>query len=427
MLVVTAVTTPTAPGGQHVDAARPAPRRVIWLLALAYGLTIANLYYCQPLLPRMAQSYAATSWVENLTTVGQVGCALGLVLVVPLGDIVRRRPLICLLLCIEAAALAVTAAAPTVGALLAAGTVIGLASASVVNILVPYAATLAADHERGRVVATMYSGGQVGILLSRTVAGLTAETFGWRPLFLAAAVVTLMLSAVLARTMAPSPPEVAIDYKAQLKATILLAAGELPVLRRRSLIGACVFASFGVFWTTVAFLLAGAPYHYGEAQIGLFALVGAAGALAAKVTGRAADRGWQRSITGALLMIGMASFAAIWAGGQHLAWLAVGLLAMGAATSGAHLLNMSVVYNLTRNARARIATVYMTSYTLGGVVGSAAGVEAYRLGGWGAVSAVGAACMTAGLLTWTYDWWAAHHGAEPRQPTPETLPVTIPA
>lgn len=403
-------------GGQHTGAIHPSPRRQIWLLAVAYGLTIANLYYCQPLLPQMAQSYEAGSWVGNLTAVGQLGYALGLVLVVPLGDIVRRRPLICLLLCLEAAALAMTSTAPMVGVLLAAGMVIGLASASVVNILVPYAAALAADDERGRMVATMYSGGQVGILLSRTVAGLTAEIVGWRPVFLAAAVVTLTLAAVLARSMPPSPPEMAIDYKTQLKATINLAVSE-PVLRRRSLIGACVFASFGAFWATIAFLLAGRPYHYGEAQIGLFALVGATGALAAKASGRAADRGWQRSTTGVLLIVGLASFGAIWAGGQNLAWLIVGLLAMGAAISGTHLLNMSVVYSLTRSARARIATVYMTCYTLGGVAGAAAGTAAYRFGGWDALSAVGAICMAAGLLTWIHDWRVAE---VPEPPGPGT-------
>lgn len=379
-----------------------APSRLIWLLAVAYGLTIANLYYCQPLLPQMAKSYGGASEVANLPTAGQLGYLLGLVLIVPLGDIVRRRPLVCALLLAEVLALAITATAPTAGVLLAAGMVIGLASASVVNILIPYTATLAAAHERGRVVATMLSGGLIGILLSRTVAGLTAELAGWRALFLFAAALTLLLCAALARTMAPSPPEVAIGYKAQLRATVRLAASE-PVLRRRSLIGACVFASFGVFWTTVAFMLAAPPYHYGTAEIGLFALVGAAGALAAKTGGRAADRGRQHPSTGILLTLGVASFAAIAAGGHSLAWLIVGLLAMDVAVHGTHLLNMSVVYGLVEGARSRIAAAYMTVYTLGGVVGTATGSTAYRLGGWPAVSVAGAAFMATGLTLWTRD------------------------
>ena len=174
----------------------------------------------------MTRSYAAASSVGYLTTVGQLGYALALVLVVPLGDIVRRRPLVCLLLLVEAVALVVTATVPAVGALLVAGTVIGLASGSVVNILVPYAATVAAGHERGRVVATMLSGGLVGVLLSRAVAGLTAEIFGWRVLYLAAAAVMLLLTAVLARAMALSAAEVPIGYAAQLRAIIRLGMSE---------------------------------------------------------------------------------------------------------------------------------------------------------------------------------------------------------
>ncbi|MEV0597373.1 MFS transporter [Nonomuraea cavernae] len=374
------------------------PRRMVWLLAVAYGLTIANLYYCQPLLPQMARSYAASS-VGYLTAVGQLGYALGLVLVVPLGDIVRRRPLVCLLLFVEAVALVVTATAPAVGALLVAAAVIGLASASVVNILVSYAATIAADHERGRVVATMLSGGLVGILLSRTIAGLTAGLFGWRVLYLAAAAVTLLLAAVLARAMAPSAAEVPIGYAAQLRATIRLAVSK-PLLRRRSLIGACAFGAFGVFWAAVAFMLAGPPYRYGEAEIGLFALVGAAGAFAARVAGRAADRGWQRPLTGVLLVLGVVSFGATAIGGHSLTWLVVGIVAMDVAVHGTHLLNMSVAYGLVDGARSRIASVYMTFYTLGGVAGSAAGTAAYRFGGWAAVSAVGTAFMAAGLAAW---------------------------
>ncbi|MFF5264973.1 MFS transporter [Actinomadura viridis] len=378
---------------------RRTPRRTIWLLAVAYGLTIANLYYCQPLLPQMARSFAATSPVGHLTTAGQLGYALGLVLIVPLGDIVRRRRLVCLLLLVETVALVVTAAAPTVGALLVAGAAIGLASASVVNILVSYAATLAADHERGRVIATMLGGGLAGVLLSRTVAGLTAGLLGWRALFLAAAAVTLLLTGALARAMAPSAAAVPIGYAAQLRATARLAMSE-PVLRRRSLIGACVFGAFGTFWATVAFLLAGPPYRYGGAEIGLFALAGVAGPVVAKLAGRAADRGWQRPLTGGLLVTGTVAFGLIAVGGRSLGWLVAGLVLMDVAVQGTHLLNMSVVYGLAGGARSRIASVYMTFYTLGGVTGSAAGTAAYRVGGWVAVSAVGAAFMASGLAAW---------------------------
>ncbi|WP_163573136.1 MFS transporter [Fodinicola feengrottensis] len=365
------------------------PRRLIWLLALTYGLTIANIYYCQPLLPEITGSYGPAT--PALTTLNQVGYALALVLIVPLGDIVRRRPLVCLLLCVDAMALILTAIAPTVGVLLAAGVVVGLASAGVVNILVAYAATVAADHERGRAVGTMLTGGLTGVLLSRTVAGLVSQAVGWRVLFLAAAAVTLVLAATLARTMAPADPEVSIGYLAQLRATVRLAATE-PVLRAAVRDRCLRFRFFRSVLGDRRVPARRPPYHFSAAAIGLVALVGGAGVLAARLTGRAADRGWQRPMTGLLLVLGAVSFAVLWLGGQHLTWFFVGLLAVDIAIHGTHLLNLSVVYGLTSAARSRIASVYMTAYTLGGVIGTAAGVAAYELAGWGAVCVVGRGC-----------------------------------
>lgn len=367
------------------------------LLAIACGVTAANLYYCQAVLPLMAATFAGDPWVGALTSLNQVGYALALVLVVPLGDIVRRRPLVRTLLGVQIVAVLATAAAPSVGILLVAGTVIGLATAGVVQILISYAATLAADHERGRVVGTVFAGTLTGILLSRTVAGLVAQVVGWRALFLLAAIVTLALLVVLARTMPPSPPEITLGYRAQFRAAIQLAATE-PVLRQRAAIGACVFGTRSAFWATIAFLLAGPPYHFTPATIGLFLLVAAFGAVAARVAGWAADRGWQRPLTGLLLALGIASFGMLWAGGTSLPWLIAGLLAGEVSAGGVHLLNMSVVYGLVPGARARIAAVYMTSYTTGGVVGAAVAVLAYRLAGWPAVCIACGLCLAAALI-----------------------------
>jgi predicted MFS family arabinose efflux permease len=379
-----------------------APRRLVLLIAIVCGLTVANLYYCQPLLPEIAKTFSASqSATGALVTAIQLAYGAALLLLVPLGDITRRRRLICSLLIIEAAALAATSLAPTLALLIVASAAMGVA-ACLVQILLPYAATIAADHERGRVTATVLTGVLVGILLSRTVAGLVGQAFGWRAIFAVAAALMLVLAGVLARALDGAAPEVAIGYREQLRATARLAMTE-PVLRRRSLIGACVFAAFGVFWTTVSFLLAGAPYHYNQATIGLFALVGAAGAVAAKATGHAADRGYQSPTTGALLLLGVASFGAIALGGHSIGWLLVGVLFMDVAVQGVNLLNLSVVYNLANGARARIASVYMTTYFIGGALGSATGTQAYRWIGWGGVSASGALFLLLGLLIWLHD------------------------
>lgn len=379
-----------------------APRRLVLLLAFACGLTVANIYYCQPLLPEIAKTFSSTQAATGvLVTAIQLGFGLALLLVVPLGDITRRRRLVCGLLLVEAVALAATAAAPSLALLLIASFAVGVA-ACVVQILLPYAATIAADHERGRVTATVLTGILIGILLSRTIAGLIGQLFGWRVVFAVAGVLMLVLTAILARAMDDAEPEIAISYRDQLRAAARLARTE-PALRRRCVIGGSVFAAFGVFWTTMSFLLAGAPYHYNQASIGLFALVGGAGAIAAKATGHAADRGRQGPTTGALLALGIASFGAIALGGHSLAWLLVGVLLMDAAVQGVQLLNLSVVYGLADGARARIGSVYMTAYFVFGAIGSAVGTQAYRTAGWGGVSAAGAAFMTLGLATWTVD------------------------
>ncbi|WP_170026291.1 MFS transporter [Actinomadura oligospora] len=366
------------------------------LLAVTYGVTIADLYYCQPLLPQMARSFGPSA--GYLTAVGQLGYGLALVLVVPLGDIVRRRRLVGVLLGAEVAALAATAAAPTAEVLLIAGAVLGLTSAGVVNVLVPYAAGLAAPHERGRAMATMLTGGMTGVLLSRTVAGVVAEALGWRALFAIAALATAALLVVPARVMAPTPPETTIGYRAQLAATVRLAARD-PLLRRRSYLGACAFAAFGALWATLSFQLAGPPYHYGQTTIGLLALAGAAGTLAARFVGRAADRGRERLLTRTAPALGIASFGALWMGGSSLSWLLLGLVAMDLAVQAVHLLNLSVLYGRADGARSRVASVYMTLYTLGGVVGAGVGTALYQAGGWTALCLLGAAVMTLGLTT----------------------------
>lgn len=321
---------------------------------------------------------------------------MGVGRVVPAVAEVAERKVVCGGACQYPVALVLTAVAAGPAMLLVAGVGIGVATSSVVQTLLPYAAACAPADARGRVVGTMLSASLLGVLLSRTVAGLVSEVVGWRVLFGAAAVVTLGLAVVAFRTLTDEPPDETRGYRAQLLATVRAAAD--PVLRHRAALGACVFGCFGAFWATVAFLLAGPPYHFGDAETGLLALVGAAGAVTARLAGRAADRGHQHKLTGALLAAGVLSFGALLAGGTSLAWLLVGVLVVDVAIHGVHLLNMSVVYS--RATSARTAAVYMAAYTLGGVVGAAAGTVAYQVGGWPAATLVGAVGMAAGLLLW---------------------------
>lgn len=272
-------------------------RGMVALFAVSCGVSAANLYYAQPLLASISAGFRAGAGRTALVvTAAQVGYGLGLALLVPLGDLLVRRRLVPVLLAGAAVSLAASALAPDLAVLAAAVAVTGVCSVAA-QVLVPFAATLAAPERRGRVVGTVMSGLLLGILLARTVSGLVAELAGWRTVYAMAAGVVSVLAAVLARRLPGEEARPPVRYGRLLASVVGLVRTE-PLLRLRSALGALVFATFSVLWTSLAFLLAGPPYHYGEAVIGLFGLLGAAGALAAAWSGRLADRGLEPLVSG---------------------------------------------------------------------------------------------------------------------------------
>src|SRR6201994_4998871 len=229
--------------------ARSLSPTLVRLMAVTCAVTVANLYYAQPLLHAIGNAlHVGPESASLLVTAAQLGYAAGLLLVVPLGDITRRRPLLTALLAVDTLALAVSAVAPNLQLLGALAVVIGVTSV-VVQMLVPYAATLAADGERSRVIGTLMSGLLIGILLSRTFSGIIA----------AAAMVLTTIA--LRRTLPDHGRELTVSYREQMRGVLAVARSE-PVLRWRSVIGACGFAAFGCFWTTVTFLLSGPQYGF---------------------------------------------------------------------------------------------------------------------------------------------------------------------
>jgi predicted MFS family arabinose efflux permease len=376
-------------------------RSLVRLLALTCGVTIASVYYAQPLLHVIARSLGTGQSAAGIVvTATQAGFAAGLLLVVPLGDIIPRRPLITGLLAADAAALAASAVAPGLAVLAATAALVGLASV-VVQMVIPYAATLARDEERASIIGTMLGAVLIGILLSRTFAGIVASAAGWRGVYVAAAGLMVAMALVVGRALPSGSREVSIGYGAQMRAVLRLARGE-PVLRWRSLIGAAQFAAFSCFWTTVTFLLSGRPFGFSQAGIGLFALVGAAGAAAAMAGGRLLDRRRQLRwpVTGAVVVLLLGSFGLLAAGAHGLAWLIIGALLMDACSQGVHVTNQAVIYDLVGAARSRITTVYMTIYFFGGAAGTALGTAAYQRYGWdGACGAAAGFCGIA-LLGW---------------------------
>lgn len=366
-------------------------------MAVATGISVANLYYCQPLLELISGDLGiSAASAGTLVTMTQIGYALGLLFVLPLGDLLERRGLIIGLSLACVGALILTATAQNAPWLFAASVLLGVLTV-VAQVLVPLAATLADPQEQGTVVGIVMSGLLLGILLARTVAGLLAEVGGWRSVYWIAAVAMLVVTLALWRGLPPSRPTQRSTYGA-----LLLSIGHFirtePVLRRRMAYGALTFFQFSVLWTALTGLLAGAPYHYSEGVIGLFGLIGVAGALAAQLAGRYADRGRALQLTVIFTGLLVASWLALALGKVSLAALVVGIVVLDAGVQGMQVTNQTQIYAISQHGRARVNAAYMTSYFVGGAVGSLVSTQVAATGGWAAVCWLGVAVSVAQLL-----------------------------
>jgi predicted MFS family arabinose efflux permease len=382
-----------------VTAEQRLSRPLVILLAVACGAAVANLYYAQPLLHAIAAGVGTSaSDAALLVTATQIGYAAGLVLLVPLGDLLDRRRLVSCLLVVTALGLAGAAMARGLGVLALALGVVGVTSV-VAQVLVPFASALASEDERGRVVGQVMSGLLMGILLARTISGLLASVAGWRVVFAVAAGAMLILSAALWRALPDVPPQGGPPYP-KLLASIGALIRDEPVLRRRMVYGGLGMASFSVLWTSLALLLSRPPFSYGAGVIGLFGLAGVAGMIAAQAAGRAADRGGSRSATGAFL----AAIALGWGlsalGGTQVLVLIAAIIVLDLGIQGQHILNQTIIYAARPDARSRLTTAYMTGNFLCGALASAATDLAWRGGGWLAVCALGGGLSVLALLVW---------------------------
>ncbi len=374
-------------------------RPLVLLLAFTCGAAVANLYYAQPLLHTIAHAFSVSnSSAGLLVTVTQAGYVVGLALLVPLGDLLERRSLITAMLLVAAVGLGVAAASPSFAVFALAVALLGV-TAVVAQIIVAMSSSLAGEHERGRVVGTVMSGLLIGILLARTISGLVAQLLGWRVIFVVAAVAMVLLSGVLRFALPRVPATEKLRYPALLRTVLHLVRDE-PLLRQRMLLGATAFGCFSVLWTSVAFLLSGAPYHYGNAVIGLFGLAGLAGALAAPVAGRLSDRGRGRAAMSGAIVVLLLSWGLLAFGRSSVVALIAGIVVLDLGAQAMHISNQSAVYSLHGQARSRLTTAYMVAYFSGGVALSAATSALYSSDGWEAVCALGAGTAAVGLITW---------------------------
>lgn len=387
-------------------AARDLPASLVLLLATGAGLSVASLYYAQPMLGVLGADIGASARsVGFIPTLTQLGYALGILLLAPLGDRYDRRRIVLAKAAALCAALLVAGAAPSIGMLLAASLAIGLA-ATMAQDIVPAAATLAPESSRGKTVGTVMTGLLLGILLSRVVSGFVAEHFGWRAMFIAAAASIAFIGAAAWRGLPRFRPTTHLAYGALLGSLGTLWSRH-EALRRAALAQALLAVGFSAFWSTLAVMLHGEPFHLGSAAAGAFGLAGAAGALAAPLAGRLADRRGPELVTrlGAGLVV--VSFAAMGFAPLLLPHAQLWLLALAAigfdlGMQAALIAHQTIVYGIEPGARSRLNAVLFTSMFIGMAAGSALGALALAQWGWAGVTwlATGTAAAGLGVRLW---------------------------
>lgn len=395
--------------GRQVAIAAPVlPRGTAFLIAAAAGNAVAALYFAPPLLADMAGDLGMSrATIGIVTTVTQVGYGLGLLLLVPLGDLLNRRRLVRAQALLSALALVAVAFAPTGPALLAALAVVG-ALAVLAQVLIAYAASVADPAQRGRIVGIVTSGIVVGILLARTVAGAMADLAGWRSVYLTSAAATLVITTLLVRALPRrTGGRQRVSY-ARLIGSVFRLFVEVRVLRIRAVLAFLGFTAFTVLLTPMVLPLSAPPFSLSTTEIGLFGLSGIAGVLGAARAGRLADRGHAQRATG----IGLALMLASWPVIGLLPWslwgLVIGVLVFDFGLQAVHVANQSLTLRARPAAQSRLTAAYMVFYSIGSATGAITSTVVYASAGWTGVCVLGAAVTSAALLFWAL---TRHEGA----------------
>ncbi|SDV02302.1 Predicted arabinose efflux permease, MFS family [Microlunatus sagamiharensis] len=376
-------------------------RGLTFLFAVAAGAAVGNLYWAQPLLDVVATDlHTSTASAGWLVTTTQLGYALGILLVVPLGDVTNRRRLVPAALVAAAVALGLCAVAPSFGFLVAALFVLGLTTVGG-QLLTPLAGDLASDADRGAVVGTVVSGILTGILLSRTVSGVVADAFGWRSIYVGAAVLDLVLAVLLWRAIPDLEPKARVTY-GRLIASVFAVVRRERVVRWTLLLAGISFALFTMFWTSLTFLLSGPPFDFSVSVIGLFGLVGLVGAIAAQRAGRLHDRGWSVPASGVGWALVVVAFVIGALGGGSVVGVVVAILLLDVAIQGIGILNQTRMFAVSAEERSRLNTAFVTNNFLWGAGGSVLATVLWAAGGWYAVTLVGAGLAAVALVVWAF-------------------------
>ena len=377
----------------------PLGKNLVWMMAITSGAVVANLYYNQPLLAIMQQSFHASAHAAGLIPMlTQIGYALGIFLLVPLGDLIERRRLILTMMVLTTVALAAAALSPNLTWLLIASLAIGITTIAA-QLIVPFAAQLAKPQQRGKVVGIVMSGLLIGILLARTVSGFVGARLGWQAMYWLACGVMIVLAVILSRILPKSQSSLRVSYP-QLIASLFQLLQQQPIVREASLTGAMSFGAFSAFWSTLVFLLAQPPYHYGSEVAGLFGLVGVAGAGAATLVGKFADKVNPKLIVGLGLLMTTLSFLVFWVFGEQIFGLIVGVILLDLGAQTTQVSNQARIYSLPLEFHSRLNALYITFYFIGGALGSFLGAYGWTHWQWHGVCAM--ALMMLGVAFTTF-------------------------
>ncbi|MFJ7698376.1 MFS transporter [Lysinibacillus fusiformis] len=387
-------------GAPAINLRPSIPRAVTLLFATACGMSVANIYFAQPLLDQLSIAFNMDpSIIGVVITITQIFYGLGLLLLVPLGDLLNQRRLIIVQMLLSTMALVIVGTASYSIVLFTGMALVGLL-AVVTQTLVAFAATIASPTERGRVVGIVTSGIVIGILLARTFAGLLTDLAGWRTVYLVSAAVMLIMVCLFLKVLPTVEREVkSLPYHQLIRSVFTLLKQER-TLRIRAVLAMLIFADFSILWTSLVLPLSAPPLALSHSVIGAFGLVGVAGALAAARAGKLADRGYAQRTTGIALALLLISWLFISYLEQSLFALIVGIVLLDLAVQAVHVTNQALILPLRTEARSRLTAGYMIFYSIGSASGSIASTQIYAHFGWEGVSFLGASISAIAILFW---------------------------
>lgn len=374
-------------------------RSLIFLMAAASGIGVANIYYLQPLLSEVSRDFQVSQVsMGAVAMLTQIGYAFGLLFFVPIGDMKERRSFIVLMALSVAGSLLLMSLSFNIVMFSVASLIIGL-TAVVPQLIVPFAANLSDPQSTGKVVGTVMSGLYAGILVSRTFSGIIGSNFGWRTVYVSAALLMVVLAMLLKKFLPLSFPTSGLGYLDLLKSMYNLFKQE-KTLRSASIIGALMFGAFSAFWTSLVFLLETPAYNMGAQAAGTFGLIGIAGILAAPVVGRIADSKGPSFALGLSIILTIFSYICFWIFGLNLFGLVIGIILLDLGTQSGQVSNQARIYAINPNARSRVNAVFMVCYFLGGACGSLLGSYGWALYQWYGVCVVGLSLLISALVVY---------------------------